>query len=338
MKKSVVVTLHVLYWLKQTPVIALLVPGYGFINSTFLFYMVLPKVGNLLAFYSAYTVTFPYLLARKKIVGFSISSILVLVISYLAGWSLFALLNRYYTWIDLPEIAYSINKYSFEIYFSEALWGYVAGCLLKAFIHWYSDMRVREELKRKQAQAELALLKAQTNPHFLFNTLNNIDTMILKSPEKASLYLNKLSDILRFTLYESSDEKILLHTEIEYIQKYLDLQGIRSNNGKFISFQVTGDPGGLLIAPLLFMPFLENAFKHTVHTKEDRAIDIRIAIQQGKIIFQCDNLMASRRAKNEPGGLGLEIIKSRLAFYYPGHALKVSVVENRYCVSVELNG
>lgn len=336
MRKSVVILLHILYWFRLPPFLFILVTGYYSFNTTYIFYQVLPNLAQVLAFYTAYFFLFPYLLARKKFLQFALASAVTLFACYIMTWSFFLLLKKYYDFSALPHSLAMISKYSFTLYFGEVMSGYIAGCLLKAFISWYSNIRVQEDLKQKKMQAELALIKAQLNPHFLFNTLNNIDTMISRSPDTASLYLNKLSDILRFTLYESSDEKILLSTEIEYIQKYIDLQKIRTNNSRFVSFQIEGNPGGLQVAPLLFIPFIENAFKHTTNKKVEKAIEITIAVVNRRIKFRCSNVIAEREEQNTPGGLGTEIIKNRLALLYPDHELDVQIVGNRYIVMLNL--
>src|ERR1044071_687955 len=114
---------------------------------------------------------------------------------------------------------------------------------------------------------ELALIKSQINPHFLFNTINNIDVLIAKDSAKASEYLNKLSGILRYMIYETRNEKISLAGELDYIEKYLELQKIRTANPDYVNFQISGEANNLKIAPMILFPFIENAFKHTENKK-----------------------------------------------------------------------
>ena len=150
------------------------------------------------------------------------------------------------------------------------------GTLMKGFITWYNEIHIKEVLSKKNVQTELALLKAQINPHFLFNTLNNIDILIEKNAQTASVFLKKLSDILRFILYDTQEERIPLTLELEYIRKYIDLQNIRTANEDFVTYDVQGETDGLSIAPMLFIPFIENAFKHSTNKKIKEAILIRI--------------------------------------------------------------
>ena len=184
----------------------------------------------------------------------------------------------------------------------------------------------------------MALVKAQLDPHFLFNTLNNIDVLLLDDPVVASTYLNKLSDILRFMLYETKTETILLEKEIEYIEKYIELQKIRTSNLNYINFQVTGTPGLKTIAPMVFIQFIENAFKHTTNKKIDHAINVQIFIEKETIRFVCENKFDShRKLKQEGNGLGNELIQRRLNLIYPEkHTLELSNHCNLYTVNLTI--
>ena len=194
-------------------------------------------------------------------------------------------------------------------------------------------------MRQKNFETELALIKAQLNPHFLFNTINNIDVLIQKDAEKASLYLNKLSDMLRFLLYESKNEMIPLEKEIEYIEKYIELQRIRTSNSAFVKFTVEGDPNRRMIASMLFIPFIENAFKYAENKKADEAISIHLEITPGTFRFQCRNIVATNaQSAPETGGLGNELIRKRLDLLYPGkHSLQAGKNGNAYLVNLEIN-
>ena len=141
---------------------------------------------------------------------------------------------------------------------------------------------------------EMALIKSKLDPHLLFNTINNIDALILKDAVEASNYLNKLSDIMRFMLYETMAEKILLSQEIEYIEKYIALQKIRTANVNYVHFTVTGNIGNKFIAPMVFIPFIENAFKHTNNKKLENAITVNIIITDKTIQLVCENKFDSK--------------------------------------------
>ena len=212
------------------------------------------------------------------------------------------------------------------------------GAIMKIFFKWFEDLKYKQELEKKNLQTELALLKSQISPHFLFNTLNNIDVLISKDSEKASRYMKKLSDILRFMLYETKGESLPMSLELEYIEKYIELQKIRTSNDSFVSFNIKGKADELNVAPMIFIPFIENAFKHTTNKKSIDAIKIQFDILDDTINFRCENL------KNKGGnlvqkqsGLGINLIEQRLNLLYKDkHVLKIKNSEEKYSVSLSI--
>jgi LytS/YehU family sensor histidine kinase len=214
----------------------------------------------------------------------------------------------------------------------------ILGGLFKGFVTWYSEIRVKEQLKQKNLQSELALLKAQINPHFLFNTINNIDVLIQKDAAAASRYLNQLSDMMRFMLYETSAELIPIAKELEYIQKYIELQKIRTANEKYVNFSITGGEEHVMVAPAIFIPFIENAFKHSTNKKIENAINIVLEIEKNAVTFSCLNYFESSESfRQASSGLGIELIKQRLhLLYHEKHHLEIVTRENQYEVKLTL--
>ena len=210
-----------------------------------------------------------------------------------------------------------------------ALLNSVMGLIIKGFVSWFQEVKEKEELNKKTHQMELALVKSQLDPHFLFNTLNNIDVLILKDAEKASLFLNKLSDIMRFMLFETKDEKIELAKEITYIEKYIELQKIRTSNPNYVTVSIDIEDDTVLISPMLFIPFIENAFKYAEPFKSENAIEIRIKATHNKLDFECDNKCSNHSNSISNNGLGNELIQKRLALLYP---------EQHHLEMAELNG
>ncbi len=207
---------------------------------------------------------------------------------------------------------------------------------IKGFATWVSEIRLKELLKEKNYEMEMALVKSQLDPHLLFNTINNIDALILKDAVKASNYLNKLSGIMRFILYETKTELILLHKEVEYLEKYIALQKIRTANQNYVNFSVTGVMGNKMIAPMVFIPFVENAFKHTNNKKIENAITIDIFVNDGNIRLVCANKFDSGVKIQQPdSGLGNELIKRRLELLYKGkHSLRVEKTNELYTIDL----
>jgi two-component system, LytTR family, sensor kinase len=211
----------------------------------------------------------------------------------------------------------------------------IVALVLRGFITWFNEIKLKQMLKEKNHEMEMALIKSQIDPHLLFNTINNIDSLILKDAVKASEYLNRLSDIMRFVLYETKADKILLSQEIEYIGKYIALQKIRTSNETYVNFSVTGSMGSRRIAPMVFIPFIENAFKHTNNKKLENAIIVSIIIEDKTVQLICENKYDSKSDKQPIGGLGNELVQKRLELIYAGkHKLEVHKSDELYSVNL----
>lgn len=214
----------------------------------------------------------------------------------------------------------------------------IMGILMRGFIERFEENKKNEELLQKNKEMELALVKSKLNPHFLFNTINNIDVLIMRDPGDASAYLNKLSEILRFMLYDTSEEKIKLEKEIEYIRKYIDLQKLRTSNEDYVKFDIVGNTEDFEVAPMLFIPFIENAFKHASNKKAKHAIQILINADKKELTFECQNKYElDLQTEKADSGLGNSLIKKRLELIYPdSHELKIERKEGVYRVLLKL--
>lgn len=212
------------------------------------------------------------------------------------------------------------------------------GLIVKGFINWFNDIKFKSELNKKNYEMELALVKSQLNPHFLFNTINNIDVLISRDAARASAYLNKLSDIMRFMLYETKAAKINLDKELTYIEKFIELQKIRTTNEYYVNYSIKGDPTNFMIPPMLLISFIENAFKHAENKKVKNAINIHLDIEKEKLRFECENAYNQNiKIRSEQSGLGNDLIKKRLALLYPEkHALNITNNNGMYKVVLSL--
>lgn len=296
---------------------------------------------SLITFYLYYFLVFPKYLKQKKFLRSIIFGLLIsmgaAVISYV--------LIRYFIEtgriVDMDQGGKNGRSTAIRVIiimtFIASISGVVA-LVIKGFITWFEEIKLKEELKQKNHETEMALVKSQLDPHFLFNTLNNIDVLLLKDAAEASNYLNKLSDIMRFMLYETKTDLILLEKEIEYIEKYIELQKIRTSNLNYVSFHVTGAPGNKTIAPMIFIPFIENAFKHSTNKKIDNAINVHIFINKESIQFVCENKFDSnRKIKQESGGLGNDLIRKRLnLIYHEKHTLEIDKHIDHYSVHLTI--
>lgn len=202
----------------------------------------------------------------------------------------------------------------------------VLGGLFYFAMDWFKKQQQQKELEKQNLQTELSLLKNQINPHFLFNTLNNIDSLIASDPGKASAALVGLSGMMRYMIYETNTGETLLVQELQQIENYLELQKIQYANSELTNYSVNGDPEGIVLAPMLFIPFVENAFKHCTDKSQKHAIQFTFNIKDKMILFESTNIADPEQhmAKDGTCGIGLDIVKRRLELLYPGkHQLRI---------------
>ncbi len=285
------------------------------------------------AFYTQYYLLFPRFLQKRQWAKATIYGIGLALVATLAGNITIALADE-----EALNCLLTCLPYGPLFTFGVALVFSIIGLVLRGFLTWIEELKLKEELVEKNHKMELALVKAQLDPHFLFNTINNIDVLITKDPNEASRYLNQLSDMMRFMLYETKSEHIPLEQEMSYIDKYVELQRIRTANKNYVQYEVEGQPGGKQVAPMIFIPFIENAFKHATNKKLDQAVDIRIQIEEKAIVFSCQNRFEPhRKQQNGANGLGNELIQRRLELLYPEtHSLEVKRRNDEYQVDLTL--
>lgn len=350
MKKSVVALLHFGYWMMylflllllllflmapqlmtKRPVVFPYIASFQFLFS----FAIFPAS---ISFYIFYRILYAKFLSKKRIGLLFLSGILTSIGSGILGIVMMAIIAFLKMGPGVFNDGWSSATTITIIIAFNALANGIVGLVMKGFITSYGDIKLKEDLNKKNYEMELALIKSQINPHFLFNTINNIDVLIEKDAVKASSYLNKLSDIMRFMLYETKTEKIALEKELTYIEKYIDLQKIRTSNINYINYSVEGDSTNLMIAPMLFIPFIENAFKHTENKKVENAINIKVTIEQELIIFECENKYSeNNQTKLDQSGLGNELIRKRLTLLYPDkHKLNVTDKDGTYKVKLTL--
>ena len=197
----------------------------------------------------------------------------------------------------------------------------------------------RQELLAKQLDAELKFLKTQINPHFLFNALNNIYALTYTNSKDAAPMVLKLSNILRYILYEGKDKMVMLGKEIDYIRDYIALMSMEAENVDNIRFEVNGDLEGKGIEPMLFIPFIENAFKHSNALSDpDGVLNIQFDIKAEHLEFNIENSKSSKdQKKDKAGGIGLENVKRRLELIYPKkHNLRIDDQQSCFIANLQI--
>lgn len=194
-----------------------------------------------------------------------------------------------------------------------------------------------KEVQQQKAEAELVWLKNQLNPHFLFNTLNNISSLVQIDADTAQESISKLSDLLRYALYESNKPRVPLHDELTFMENYISLMELRTNEKVNIDIQLERPQQDVQIVPLLFISVLENAFKHGVSHHQSSFIKARLKVTDGHILFTCDNSNFPKQQEQTGRGVGLANMRRRLDLFYPGrHAYTHTLENNIYHVAIKI--
>jgi two-component system LytT family sensor kinase len=218
----------------------------------------------------------------------------------------------------------------------------LASSVFKIAKEWLLQERTKRALENKNLQSELSFLKSQINPHFLFNTLNSLYALTLKKSDKAPEIVLRLSDMMRYMLYESNEKLVDLTKEIDSIKNYLELEKIRYGEKAEIRFNCEGESiDKYCIPPLIFIPFLENAFKHGLSNSLGNGfVYVTISIKNKVLHFDIEN-SKTKEIHDErfyKGGIGLNNVKRRLELIFgQNYKLKISDSENSYKVALELN-
>lgn len=261
---------------------------------------------------------------RKKSIFFILFAIAILFFSFVLMSILNYFMNDAFDWVKFMNFT---------------------GIMTFMLVFAISVKLVRDSfvLKQQEKEAELRLLKAQLNPHFLFNTLNNLYGLsVLKSDKLPELML-KLSDLLRYSLYDTKETQVPLEKEVTYLENYISLEKIRLEEKTNIEFNKSGDCNSKKIAPMLFIIFVENAFKYLDLDNENGSVLIDLTVYDNEIIFRCSNTFDKSVLKELPkkksnSGIGLKNAEKRLKLIYPNsHHLKIEQIEQNYIVELKID-
>jgi two-component system, LytTR family, sensor kinase len=215
---------------------------------------------------------------------------------------------------------------------------FFASISAKVYLRLRNDEQKREELEKERIATELGYLKQQVNPHFLFNTLNNLYALSIKNPDITPDALLKVSSILRYTLYKTDNSPALLRDEIEIMNAFIDFQKMRSKNSLPVEYDVTGEVGNHTIEPFVLLPLVENAFKYGMADIKNSFIRIQLTINPGRLEFYVEN-KKNHLAVSDPehSGIGLKNIQRRLNLVYPdNHLFRIDDKDETFSVLVEL--
>lgn len=304
----------------------ILVSPYAIYTRIFLFTMLVTL------FYANMYWLVPKFLLKNDYKSYMLGILILMSIAYFVVFPILIYLRPY---AAPGEIAHTPRSTSFLFLILVLT---AASTAIKLFQRWLTDSDRINELEKITMQAELEQLKNQINPHFLFNMLNNANVLVQKDQEKASQVLIKLSDFLRYQLYDCARPKVLLMSDIHFLSDFLNLEKIRRDNFEVI-ISKEGELSGVQIAPLLLITFVENAVKHNMDAENGSYVHLEFTLENNRLTFKCTNSKPYLPVvKNERGGLGLTNVKRRLELLYPGnYQLKIDDQPESYSVTLKIN-
>lgn len=340
MRNNAVIKFHVIFWIVITSISVL--NTFLYIGSAlFISLLVSALIGmicNIITFYVFYFLISPDKFHKRGIIQLVLFGFLYLNIAGFIFWFIIYLPIAYsaspadplnYTWENGFNYIYQVIAYLTIVA--------VLGSLSKVSLIWYNDQVKQKETEKQNISNELAMLRAQINPHFLFNTLNNIKSLVKSIPAKAVFSVDKLTGMMRYMLYESSLTSVPLGNEIEHINNFIDLEKIRYSDPEFIDFKISGDYRNIPVPPLIFMPFIENAFKHGNKLKAAPGIIIRIDVLDHNIHFRITNYKKeNHEAYKKNSGFGLSNIRRRLDLLF-GNKYELLINNENKTYTVKLN-
>lgn len=292
----------------------------------------------MVVFYLFYLFLAPLFLNKKKLVEFFGFSFLVVLIMPFFGYTILFFSRALFE----GSFQNFYRGYTIKMHMSAyypVLTAAVFGSFFSVIINWFKSMNQKTELDRQKLAVELDLLKSKLNPHFLFNTLNNIDSLIHQNSEEASAALIRLSEIMRYLTYETSSDVIELRREVEYIRNFIELYRMRIKMPDDIRFEVNGDLD-IMISPALFVPLIENAFKFASYRINKPCVDIKLISEKGIAAFDISNYFENDPNGSEAAhsGFGIINLKKRLDLTYPGkHQLIIDRGESLYHVKLSID-
>ncbi len=339
MKKSYKILIHIAFWIYMFNQILLAIAtmsgkGYDPFEEVTIY-----PVTSLITFYSFYFTYGLFFTKKNKLfpILMLVAAIAILIplrvgLEYLF-WKYIG-----YTHIKSREPLEIGSSWWFNSIRLVTIYGIYA-LLIQLAIGWFDTQKLRTELMLEKQSGELALLRSQINPHFLFNTLNNIYSLVYKKSEDAPEAVMKMSSIMRYMLYDATTDHVLLEKEIEYLKSFIELEKLRIRHKDFVELNISGNVEGRTIAPMLLIPFVENAFKHGSRNVTSPGIRVDLSIGSQEIRFEVSNHLRKNptAAKDQLGGIGLNNIRRRLNLLYPGkHQLEINTNEDLYNVQLIL--
>ncbi len=332
---------HMVFWVVIMASFAISEWGYSQSLTDAVIFELLFLPARLVAVYVNWFVLIPKILYKNKLGRYFLYLIFILIV--------LAIAHRYFMlywgypkffpqWMEGQEIqVFQLSRIVQNALIIVSPVAFTSG--LKLFMDWYKQRKETEALRQEKKEAELKFLKAQTNPHFLFNSLNSIYGLALEKSEKTPSLILKLSDILSYTLYESGVPKVSLDKEVKLIENIIALEKERFEKRVEITFEKKGDFDQIEIPPLLLVPLVENAFKHGVKNEVHKGwINISLVVEKSQLFFKIENSIPERTDfLEDERGLGLKNVSRRLELIYgENHSLQIKKTNNTFLVSLKI--
>lgn len=291
----------------------------------------------LLVYFHIY-VLYPKYILKKKFVSYILFFIISLVVFYIIRTELIYYFINQNVWPESqsPQRAYSFNH--IVIVFFIGIYDVALVTTMKLTAEWIFEKKRAENLKELQIKTELQFLKAQIQPHFFFNTLNNLYALTLEQSKQAPEVVLKLSEIMEYILYDAKEPEIKLLKEINYIQNYIDLEKLRYGERVEVNLTIEGEITDQKVPPLLFLPFIENCFKHGAKENNNLKININFKItKNNKLHFSVINNFKNSNLEIKKHGIGNENVKRRLELLFNDkHSLSTNIKKLKYKVDLKI--
>ena len=280
----------------------------------------------------------PRLILKKKITLYFFALLLTLTAVYICRTELNLLLVTSNIW---PEAIGAQTAYSFNHIVAVTigeLYVVAMATAIKLTIDWIAERRKNDSLKQLQLETELKYLKSQIQPHFFFNTLNNLYYLTIEKSDKAPDVVLKLSEIMQYVLYDVKEKQIDLLNEINYIQSYLELERLRHGEKVCSNIEIKGNIDHIKIPPLLLLPFIENCFKHGSKNNEEVKLNISFENKKNKeLVFKSKNNFNTHNISDKKHGIGINNVRRRLDLLYKNkYTLETNVIDNTFNVLLKI--
>lgn len=332
------IALHFLFWIVFTLVFSFI---FGYQSrlpySFFLEHYLVSLVPFAIFTYLTIYFFVPKLLYSKRIFLF-----LLMILPVSIAFAVFKLVMSKYIFYRffVPDIFHPDEWISIKLIFQNFIWIWIPTTIfaaIKFFKAWFITRNEKLEIEKKNLQSELQLLKAQLQPHFLFNTLNNLYVLALEKSDKTPDVVMKISELFHYVLYECDAREVLLEKEVSLINNYIELEKLRYDENLQLNFDIIGNIASSKIAPMLFFVLIENAFKHGARNELNKPeISLKLTALDNEVHFRIENTIPVDYIEYKQGkGVGLKNLKKRLNLLYPEkHKLKFENNENRFRVDL----